>query len=169
MLERNFFHKFFQNKKLDNHKIVKYNSNQNDLEDQINIQLTKINQEISESSEALIQAQIIKLKYKVSNAKNVLNKIGEKIYKKKLDDSINWYQINLKDLYTRRLELQIKLEKIKGVYWINRIKRLLKIALIVIFILFNLFIFFSGFLIIIYLLPLIILISLVYYIYTKKY
>ena len=91
------------------------------------------------------------------------------MYKTKLEDSIDWHQKQLKELYLRRGELEINLEKLKGIFWLNRIKRLLRIILIGFFIFLTLFIFLSGFMIIIYLMPLIILIFLGYFVSQKRY
>ena len=169
MLRANPFYKFFKFKKNISHEIVRYKSNdQFDLQDQINNKIIEIDQKISENSKALIQAQIVKLKYKVSNPNNLLNKIGRNVYKTRLEESINWHQKQIKELYFSRKELEINLEKIKGTFWLYRLKGFLKIVLICFFILLNLFIFLSGLMIIVYLLPLIILILLVYLIFTKK-
>ena len=167
MLRANFLNKFFNYKKNSNNLIVKYNSyGVFDLEDQINNKIKEIDQQISENSKALIEAQIVKLKSTFSKSNNFIEKIGQNVYKTKLEDSINWHQKQLKELYFRRKELQINLEKIKGIYWLNRIKRFLKITAMVMFTLLILFIFVSGFMIIIYLIPLILLI---YLLAAKKY
>ena len=139
------------------------------LQDQINIQIIEIDQKISENSKALVEAQIVKLRSTFSRSNNFIEQIGKNVYKTKLEDSINWHQKQLKELYLRRRELEINLEKLKGIFWLNRIKRLLRIILIGFFIFLSLFIFLSGFMIIIYLMPLIILIFLGYFISTKRY
>ncbi len=170
MLRANFFFKFFKNKENSNHEIIQYNSNQNfALQDQINIKIKSIDQEISENNKALVEAQLVKLKSIFSRSNNFILKIGKNIYKKRLDESIYWHQSNLKELYRKRRELEIKLEKLKGIFWQNRIKRFMKIMVIGMFIFLLLFIFLSGFMIIIYLMPFIILILLVYLIAIEKY
>ena len=170
MLGTNFFYKFFKYKQNSRNEIMKYNSTRKfTLQDQINNQIIEIDQKISENSKALIEAQIVKLRSTFSKSNNFIEKIGENVYKVKLEDSINWHQKQLKELYFTRKELQISLEKIKGVFWLNRIKRFLRLFFIGFFILFCLFIFLSGFMIIIYLLPLILLFLLGYIIATKKY
>ena len=169
MLRLNFFNKFFKHGQNANHKIVKYNSNRRfNLQDKITLQLREIDKEISDNSKALLEAQFVKLRSTFSKSNNFIERIGENVYKVKLDESINWHQKQLKELYLRRRELQINIEKIKGIYWINQIKRFLKIILIGFLILLSLFIFLSGFMIIIYLLPLILLICLGYLLATKK-
>ena len=170
MLRANFFYKFFKYKKNSSQKIIKYNSNHKfDLQNKINTRIIEIDQKISENSQALLEAQIVKLKSTFSKSNNFIEKIGKNVYKTKLEDSINWHQNQIKQLYYKRRELKINLEKIKGVFWINQIKRFLSIILIGFFILLSLLIFLSGFMIIIYLLPLLILILLGYFLYTKKY
>ena len=120
MWRTNFFN--FKN----NSKIIKYNSNGTfDLENEINNQIIEINNQISSNSAALIEAQIVKFKSNFSKSNNFIEKIGKNVYKQKLEDSINWHQKQLKELYFKRKELRISLEKIKGIYWINRIKRIL--------------------------------------------
>ena len=170
MLRANFFLKFFKFKQNSNHEIVQYNSNQNFyLQDQIKTKMIEIDQNISETSKALVEAQIVKLRSTFSKSNNFIEQFGKNVYKAKLEDSISWHQKQLKDLYLRRRELEINLEKLKGVFWLNRLKRLLRTILIGFFIILSLLIFFSGFMIMIYLMPLIILIFLVYFISTKKY
>ncbi len=170
MLRANFFFKFFKYKQNSGHEIVQNNSNENfALQDQINLKIIDIDQKISENSKALVEAQIVKLRSTISRSNNFIEKIGKNVYKTKLEESINWHQKKLKELYLRRRELEITLEKIKGIFWLNRIKRLLRIILVGILILFSLFIFLSGFMIIIYLMPLLILIFFGYLISTKRY
>ena len=170
MLRAKFFHKFFQNKRNMHHDIVKYRSNNEfNLEDEINLEIVEIDNKISENSKALVEAQFVKLRSTFSNSNNFIEKIGGNIYKVKIEESINWHQKQLKELIFRRKKLQINLEKLKGIFWLNRIKRFLKIVFLGFFILLSLFIFFSGFMIIIYLLPIILLILFIYIIVTKKY
>jgi len=170
MLGENFFFKFFKYKKISSYKIVKYNSKENfSLTDQINIKIIDIDRQISENSKALVEAQIVQLKSTFSRSNNFIEQIGKNVYKTKLEDSINWHQKQLKELYLRRRELEINLEKLKGTFWLNQIKRFMRIILIGLFIFISLFIFLSSFMIIIYLLPFIILIFLGYLISTKRY
>ena len=170
MLGANFFYKFFKSKPTHSNEIVKLNSNQKiDLKHQINIQISEIDQNISENSQALIEAQIVKFRSTFSKSNNFIEKIGENVYKAKVEESINWHQKQLKELYLRRKTLQINLEKLQGVFWQNRIKRLLAILFIGLFSLLIVFIFLSGFMLIIYLLPIILLISFCYFIANKTY
>ena len=170
MLRANFFLKLFKYKRSNSHEIVKYNSNKKfDLEHQINLEIVEIDQRISENSKDLIEAQIVKFRSTFSRPNNFIEQIGKNIYKTKSEDSINWHKNQLKELYLRRRELEITLEKIQGIFWLNRIKRLLRIILIGFLILLSLFIFLSGFVIMIYLMPFIILIFLGYLIHTKRY
>ena len=170
MLKENFFYKFFKYKQNNRNEIVKYNSNKTiDLEIQINNKIIEIDQKISENSQALLQAQIIRLRSNFSKSNNFIEKIGTNVYKKKLEESINWHQKTLQELYFIRRELQMNLEKIQGTFWLNRFKSFLTIICLVFFIFLFIFIFLSGFMIIIYLLPLFLLIFIVYLITDKKY
>ena len=170
MLTSNFFYKFFKQSQSKHHDIVKYDSNKKfDLEEEINLKIIEIDKEISENSKALMEAQIVKFKSTFSQSKNFFESLGKNVYKKKLEESIQWHQKQLKSLYIRRKELQIKLEKLKGIFWVNRVKRLLTLIFISFLILLLLFIFLSGFMIIVYLLPLIILIMIGYSLANKNY
>ena len=167
MLRANFFFKY---KKNYSNKIIQYNSDQNfALQDQINNEIMDINQKISENSKALVDAQIVKLRSTFSRSNNFIERIRKNVYTTKIEESITWHQKQLKELYVRRRELEINLEKLKGVFWLNQIKRCLKILLIGFFIFLALLIFLSGFMILIYLMPFIILIFLAYLISTKRY
>jgi len=169
MLRANFFLKFFKYKQNNSQEIIQYNSNENfRLEDQINIKIINIDQKISDNSKALFEAQIVKLRSTFLKPKNFIEQIGRDVYKTKLEDSINWHQKKLKELYLQRKELEISLEKLKGIFWINRIKRFLRIILIGFLIFISILIFLSGFMIIIYLTPFLILIFLVYLISNKR-
>ena len=164
-----FFNKFFKSNRNNNYKIIRYKSNRDlELQDQLNKKLIEIDQEISQTSRSLLEGQIVKLRSNFSKSNNFIDRIGKNIYKTKLDESIIWHQKQLKELYLSRKDLQINLEKIKGIYWINRIKRFLAIIFIGIVILVSLFIFLSGFMIIVYLMPLIILIFLGYLLTSQK-
>ena len=170
MLRSNFFYKFFKQNSNSNYNITKYNAhNKFELQDELYHQIIEIDQKISENSKALIEAQIVKLRSTFSKSNNFIEKLGYDVYKIKLEDSINWHQKKLKELYIKRKELQIRLEKLKGIFWLNRIKRFITILIIGFLLLFCLFIFLSGFMIIIYLLPLILFILLIYFIKDKKY
>ena len=170
MLRANFFLKLLKNKQNNGNRIVKYNSDKNsDLKDQINFRIIEIDQKISENSKALVEAQIVKLRSTFSRSNNFIEQFGKNLYKTKLEESINWHQKQLQELYIMRKELKIKLEKLKGVFWLNRIKRFLRIILLGFFIFLSLFIFLSGFMIIIYFMPFMILIFLIYLISAKKY
>ena len=128
MLRANFFFKLFKGTQNSGHEIVQYNSNQNfSLQDQIHTKIMEIDQKISENSKALLEAQLVKLRSTFSRPNNFIEQIGKNVYKTKLEDSINWHQKQLKYLYLRRRELEINLEKLKGIFWINKIKRPIKL------------------------------------------
>ena len=170
MLRTNLFFKFLKFKNYSSSKIVQYNSsNRFTLQDQINDEIIDIDQKISENSKALFEAQIVKIRSTFSRSNNLIENIGNNIYKKNSEESISWHQAKIKGLYLRRRELVIKLEKIKGIFWLNQIKRFLKIIWMVLFMFLSLFIFLSGFVIIIYLIPLILSIILIYLISTRRY
>ena len=170
MLRASFIFNFFKYKQNSRYEIVQYNPNENlSRPDQIKTKIIDIEQKISEISNALIESQIVKLRSTFSRPNNFIEQIGKNAYKTKLEDSINWHKTQLKELYLSRRELEIKLEKLQGIFWLNRIKRLLRIILIGFFIILGLFIFLSAFMIIIYLMPFILLIFFVYLIYNKRY
>ena len=170
MSKTKFFDKLFNYKKKHITEIVRYETNiKSEIQDKINQQIKEIDNKIIETSKSLLEAQVVKLRSKLSKSNNFIEKVGKNIYKQKIEDSIDWHQKQLKDLYTKRKVLQINLEKTKGIYWLSQIKRFLKIILIGFFLLLLLFIFLSGFMIIIYLIPLIIFILLIYFLFTKKY
>ena len=169
MLRAKFFYKFFKKPQNNNHQIVQYKSNREfNLADEMNLKIMELDKKISENSKALVEAQIVKLRSTFSNSNNFIEKIGRNVYTMKLEESINWHQKQLKELILRRKELQISLEKLKGIFWLNRIKRFFKIVILGFFVLLVLFIFLSGFMIIIYFLPVILLILFGYFITIKR-
>ena len=170
MLRGNFFLKFFKSNQESSHEIVHYNSNEDfSLQNQIKTNIVEIDKKILENSKALVEAQIVKLRSTFSRSNNFIDRIGRNVYQTKLEDSIVWHQKELKNLYLRRKELEIKLEKTRGIFWLNQIKRFLRIILIGFFISLSIIILLSGFMIMIYLLPLIILVFLISLIANKRY
>ena len=170
MLRANLLFKFFKYRQNTSNEIVQFYSNESlSLQDQLNIKISEIDEKILENSKALVEAQIVKFRSTFSKTNNFLERIGKNVYKTQLEDSIHWHQKQLKELYLRRKELEINLEKLKGIFWLNRIKRFLRVMLIGFLIFLGLFIFFSGFVMLIYLMPFIILILLIYLISTKRY
>tara|TARA_Y100001968_G_scaffold329115_1_gene377723 strand:+ start:1273 stop:1785 length:513 start_codon:yes stop_codon:yes gene_type:complete len=170
MLRLNFFYKIFKDKNHNKQGIIRYNSAEVfDSQNKVNIKILEIDKEISENSKALLEAQIVKFKSTFSKTNNFFDQIGKNVYKKQLDESIHWHQKQLKELYLKRKQLQISLEKLKGVFWLNRIKRFVIIILTGFFLLFSIFIFISGFMILIYLLPLIIFLCWGYWLINRKY
>ena len=76
MFGANFFFKFFKYKQNNNHEIVQYNSSGIfSLQDQIKTKIIEIDQKISDTSQALVEAQIVKLRSKFSKSKNFIDKI----------------------------------------------------------------------------------------------
>ena len=166
MLRSKFLYELFKHNK---NKIIKYNFPKSfDIQNQIKVKILKIDKKISENTSALMEAQIVKFRSNFSRSNNLFDDLGKSFYKTKLEDSINWHQRQLKELYLERKELKVKLEKIQGIFWLSRIKRFLTNLLIGILFLFSLLIFISGFMIIIYSLPLILLIIVGYLFITKK-
>ena len=170
MHRSNFFYKFFNHINNSDYQITKYKSlDKLSIKDELKQQILDVDKKITDHSQALFEAQIVKLKSTFSQSNNFIEKIGKNMYKEKLEDSISWYQKQLKILYIERRNLQINLEKINGIFWINRIKRFLSFLIIGLLLLILIFIFISGFMIVIYLLPIIILFYIGYIIVKKKY
>ena len=169
MMRINIILNFFKHKRNRGSELVEYNSNKSFiLEDKISTNISEIDKKIAEISKGLVEAQIVKLRSTFSKSNNFIEQIGKNVYKTKLEESIIWYQKELKTLYLRRRELEITQEKLKGIFWFNQIKRLFRKILIGCLIFLILFIFLSGFMVIIYLMPLIILILFGYIVYTQK-
>ena len=169
MWRSNLFYKFFKSKNNDHNKIVKYNSYRfSNIQDEIKTKIFEVDTKISEISKSLFEAQIVKFRSTFSKSNNLIGHIGKNLYQGKLEESIDWHQERLKILYLERKELQTKLEKIQGIFWINSLKRILAIMLSCLLLICGLFIFISGFMIMIYLLPLITLIFIEYWIMNKK-
>tara|TARA_Y100000589_G_scaffold312532_1_gene332981 strand:- start:199 stop:711 length:513 start_codon:yes stop_codon:yes gene_type:complete len=170
MLAANFFLNLFKYKKDSSFEIVQYDKNRSfTLQDQINNEIKYVDQKISINSKALVEAQLVKLRSSFTKSNNLLENIGKNIYKKKVEESINWHQKDLKNLYVRRRELVTELEKIQGIFWLNQIKRIFVIILIIFLILILLIVFFTSFILLIYSMPFILLILIGYFIYKKRY
>ena len=170
MLGANFFLNFFKFKQNISYKIVQYDKNKSlTLQDQINSEIKHLDQKISVNTKALVEAQLVKLRSTFNKSNSFIEKIGKNLYKTKLEESINWYQKDIRNLYLRRRELVIELEKLQGIFWLNQIKRLFGIMLIIFLILLLLIIFFSSFMLLIYLMPFILLIFIGYLIYRNRY
>ena len=167
MLGANFLFNLFKYKKDNSYEIMQYDKNKSfTLQDQINNEIKYVDQKISINSKALVEAQLVKLRSSFTKSNNLLENIGKNIYKTKIEESINWYQKDIKNLYLRRRELIIELEKLQGIFWFNHIKR---IFVIIFLILILLIILFSSFIFLIYSIPFILLILIGYLIYRNRY
>ena len=154
MLGANFFLNLFKYKKDTSYEIVQYDKNKSfTLEDQINKEIKYIDRKILENSKALIEAQLVKIRSTFTQSSNFIEKIGKNLYKTKLEESINWHQKDIRNLYLRRRNLVIELEKLQGIFWLNQIKRLFGIILIIFLIFLLIIILFSSFVLLIYLMP----------------
>ena len=170
MLGANFFLNLFKYKKDTSYEIVQYDKNKSfTLEDQINKEIKYIDRKILENSKALIEAQLVKIRSTFTQSSNFIEKIGKNLYKTKLEESINWHQKDIRNLYLRRRKLVIELEKLQGIFWLNQIKRLFGIISIIFLILLLLIIFFSSFMLLIYSIPFILLIFTGYLISRNRY
>ena len=170
MLGANFFLNLFKYKKDTSYEIVQYDKNKSfTLEDQINNEIKYIDRKILENSKALIEAQLVKIRSTFNQSSNFIEKIGKNLYKTKLEESINWHQKDIRNLYLRRRKLVIELEKLQGIFWLNQIKRLFGIISIIFLILLLLIIFFSSFMLLIYSIPFILLIFTGYLISRNRY
>ena len=170
MLGANFFLNLFKYKKDTSYEIVQYDKNKSfTLEYQINNEIKYIDRKILENSKALIEAQLVKIRSKFTQSSNFIEKIGKNLYKTKLEESINWHQKDIRNLYLRRRNLVIELEKLQGIFWLNQIKRLFGIISIIFLILLLLIIFFSSFMLLIYSIPFILLIFIGYLISRNRY
>jgi len=170
MLGANFFLNLFKYKKDTSYEIVQYDKNKSfTLEDQINNEIKYIDRKILENSKALIEAQLVKIRSTFTQSSNFIEKIGKNLYKTKLEESINWHQKDIRNLYLRRRKLVIELEKLRGIFWLNQIKRLFGIISIIFLILLLLIIFFSSFMLLIYSIPFILLIFTGYLISRNRY
>jgi len=170
MLGANFFLNLFKYKKNNSYEIVRYDQNKSfHLQDQINNEIKHIDQRISENSKALVEAQLVKFRSTFTKSSSFIERIGKNVYKTKLEESINWHQKDIKNLYLRRRELVIKLEKLQGIFWLNQFKRFFGIMLIIFLIILLLIIFFSSFMLLIYSMPFILLIFTGYLIFRNRY
>ena len=170
MLGANFFLNLFKYKKDTSYEIVQYDKNKSfTLEDQINKEIKYIDRKILENSKALIEAQLVKIRSTFTQSSNFIEKIGKNLYKTKLEESINWHQKDIRNLYLKRRKLVIELEKLQGIFWLNQIKRLFGIISIIFLILLLLIIFFSSFMLLIYSIPFILLIFTGYLISRNRY
>ncbi len=73
MMRSNFFYRFFKHTQNNNYEIVKYNLDEKfNLQDKLKDEIIEIDKKISESSKALIEAQIVKLRSTFSTSKNFI-------------------------------------------------------------------------------------------------
>ena len=88
-------------------------------------QIYYIDREINNTVKELIKTQIVRWKLVFSSKNNVFDKLQERWYKNKIEQSTIWHLKELKKLVAERRELEIKLDKSTGRYWSKVIKRCL--------------------------------------------
>lgn len=126
---------------------------ENEIAEQLQQELNALDQKISHITQELIQAQAIAFRTAFTKQSNWITNLQQKWYQSAASKSAVWHRDRLKILYNERREINIKLEKITGKFWINRIRRWLSIVAILIILGIVLWIMLMGIIAAIYLIP----------------
>ncbi len=120
-----------------------------DLKDQID----SLDREIYEVTQALVQAQLVRLRTSFSQNTNWLGNLQQRWYQASSRESASWHKDRLLFLQQKRRKLKYQLEHLTGAYWPNQLRRLIAIAALVIILALGIWILFMGMITALYLLP----------------
>ncbi len=150
--------------------IQRFTHVQNNIEDTDSLkeQLISIDQKISNITKELFMAQAVKIKSALSQNNGWLQGIKQKWYQSATNESIIWHKDRLRILHKERREIQIKLEKKMGRFWLNQIRRWLALLALLISSLIVIWIIFMGLFTAIYLLPIWGSVLIAYWVIKKK-
>ncbi len=132
--------------------------------DSLSDQIKKLDQEILELNQIILEAQSVRFRSIFSTRKNFLDRFQNKILESSATNSVSWHQNRLREVYLERKKLQERLERLTGSYWPNKIKRLLTwMALLIVLIVFSV-VFLMGLFAAFYFLPIIIFLVIIFWI-----
>ena len=115
--------KFLLGKRKDAYTIIKFDNNEiSSLIEQI----TTIDKQIQRTSNAIIEAQVVRVRSLLSREANIFNSFQKKIVVSKATSSVEWHQKQLFMLNQHRKELQIKLDTLTGETWRRRIDNIIR-------------------------------------------
>ena len=149
---RNWIHQ--KNKKV--FSINKYQPNNTQKEiliQKITQEILKIDQKISKEAKDLFQTEVTGIKAALSNNISWLDRLQNKFYRSKIQDSAKWQRDQIRQLYQEKLKLQLQLDRLTGRFWIKQIRKWLTLFILIIVFIFAIWVIFMGIITTLYLLP----------------
>ena len=134
----------------------------------LTIELFEIEQQISETTQELLEVQMVALRARWTKNNSLYNNLKEKFYSKAIKASSYAHRERLIFLHKRRTQLKDQLDKLNGQYWANKAKRWLKFILIAGIFLFAFWLIFISIIATLYLLPIWLTILFLYIYFQRK-
>ena len=162
--------KRFFKKESETYAIDKYQSseNQNRIINHLNEKLLKIDQSITKASKELVNAQVVGIKIALSKNNNWFENFQKKAYSSNIEKSKSWHTKEIHYLIRERRQLQIKIDKLTGKYWIKRVLKWIYLLGVIIFIICGLSILLMGLVTTLFMIPVWGSILVFYIVYESK-
>tara|TARA_Y100001968_G_scaffold151362_1_gene138533 strand:+ start:121 stop:645 length:525 start_codon:yes stop_codon:yes gene_type:complete len=138
-----------------------------DISKTLSYKISEIDREIIICSKNLLEAKKIQIHSSIVKPNGLLSSIQNRWITTATNKSAQWHQNEIRRLYQQRFELQNKLDKAEGKFWIKRVLRWLSYLLIITVCIIAIILLILGLMMSFYLLPLWI-IMIISYIYIKN-
>ncbi len=123
--------------------------------------IERLDQEIKFTSNALLEAQIVRIRSIFSRDNNILSNLQRRVVESTASSSVQWYQQELSILYKKRRGLQLELDRITGKRGIRRLQNYFKKGVAISLLLLAISFVIMGIFATLYLLPIFLMIALV--------
>ena len=152
--------------------ISKYQSDHNSQKDiliqKITQEIQKLDQKITTEAQDLFQTEVTGIKAALSRNNSWFNKLQNKVYRSKIENSAKWQRDQIKQLFKEKLRLQIQLDRLTGKFWVKQIRKWLTLFLCTVFFFLAIWVIFMGVITTLYLLPIWGSILIAYIFYQRK-
>ncbi len=123
----------------------------------INWRLKEIEREIQITSQAILEAQLVKFRSIFFKSNNLFDGFQKRIVESSVNTSVQWHQQKLMELRKEKVKLQLNLDQLTGKGWERKTLRLIRITFIVIGLLISFLFLILGIFAALYLLPIFIM------------
>ncbi len=152
--------------------ISKYQSDHNVQKDiliqKITQEILKLERKITQEARDLLQTEVTGIKAALSRNNSWLNRLQNKVYRSRIENSAKWQRDQIKQLYHEKVKLQVQLDRLQGKFWINQVRKWLTFVLFAMLLIFAIWVIFMGVITTLYLLPIWGSILITYLFYQRK-
>ncbi len=91
-------------------------------------ELRNIERRIAELNRGLIEVQLVKLRAKFSQDKNLITLVQKRVFSGAIDESLNWHMKNIWQAYKEKNRIQARYDLITKTIWTRYLQKLIRIS-----------------------------------------